>query len=56
MKKDVLHTIKENMTRFSKGQKRIADYILSDYELADGFCRLFRSLLFSFLHYSTCRY
>ena len=34
MKKDVLHTIKENMTRFSKGQKRIADYILSDYDKA----------------------
>ena len=34
MKKDVLHTIQENMGRFSKGQKRIAGYILSDYDKA----------------------
>lgn len=34
MKKDVLHTIQENMGAFSKGQKRIAAYILSDYDKA----------------------
>lgn len=34
MKKDILHTIQENMPRFSKGQKRIAAYILSDYDKA----------------------
>ncbi len=34
MSKDVLHTIQENMGRFSKGQKRIASYILSDYDKA----------------------
>ena len=34
MKKDILHTIQDNMPRFSKGQKRIADYILSDYDKA----------------------
>ena len=34
MKKDVLHTIQENMAGFSKGQKRIATYILSDYDKA----------------------
>ena len=34
MKKDVLHTIQENMAGFSKGQKRIAGYILSDYDKA----------------------
>ncbi|MBD5150832.1 MAG: MurR/RpiR family transcriptional regulator [Oscillibacter sp.] len=34
MKKDVLHTIQENMPRLSKGQKRIAAYILSDYDKA----------------------
>lgn len=34
MKKDVLHTIQENMGGFSKGQKRIAGYILSDYDKA----------------------
>ena len=34
MKKDVLHTIQENMAGFSKGQKRIAAYILSDYDKA----------------------
>ena len=34
MKKDILHTIRDNMPRFSKGQKRIAAYILSDYDKA----------------------
>ena len=34
MKKDILHTIQENMPRLSKGQKRIAAYILSDYDKA----------------------
>ena len=34
MKKDILHTIQENMPRFSKGQKRIAAYMLSDYDKA----------------------
>ena len=34
MKKDVLHTIEENMPRFSKGQRRIAAYILSNYDKA----------------------
>lgn len=34
MKKDVLHTIRENTAHFSKGQKRIAAYILSDYDKA----------------------
>ncbi|MDE7245755.1 MAG: MurR/RpiR family transcriptional regulator [Oscillospiraceae bacterium] len=34
MKQDVLHTIQENTGSFSKGQKRIADYILSDYDKA----------------------
>ncbi len=34
MSKDMLHTIRENMERFSKGQKRIAGYILSDYDKA----------------------
>lgn len=34
MSKDVLHTIQENMELFSKGQKRIAGYILSDYDKA----------------------
>lgn len=34
MSKDVLHTIQENMAHFSKGQKRIAGYILSDYDKA----------------------
>ena len=34
MKKDILHTIQENMPHFSKGQKRIAAYILSDYDKA----------------------
>jgi len=34
MKKDVLHIIRENLPGFSKGQKRIAGYILSDYDKA----------------------
>ena len=34
MKKDVLHIIQENMAGLSKGQKRIAAYILSDYDKA----------------------
>ena len=34
MKKDVLHIIRENLPGFSKGQKRIAEYILSDYDKA----------------------
>ena len=34
MGKDVLHIIQESMTEFSKGQKRIAAYILSDYDKA----------------------
>jgi len=34
MAKDVLHIIQENMGEFSKGQKRIAGYILSDYDKA----------------------
>ena len=34
MSKDVLHIIQERMDRFSKGQKRIAGYILSDYDKA----------------------
>ena len=34
MTKDVLHTIQENQAGFSKGQKRIAAYILSDYDKA----------------------
>ena len=34
MKKDVLHTIQESVPGFSKGQKRIASYILSDYDKA----------------------
>lgn len=34
MKKDILHTMQDNMPRFSKGQKRIAAYILSDYDKA----------------------
>ena len=34
MSKDVLHNIRENMERFSKGQKRIAGYILSNYDKA----------------------
>ncbi|MDE7218620.1 MAG: MurR/RpiR family transcriptional regulator [Oscillospiraceae bacterium] len=34
MKQDVLHTIQDNTPRFSKGQKRIAAYILSNYDKA----------------------
>lgn len=34
MSKNVLHAIQTNMTTFSKGQKRIASYILSDYDKA----------------------
>ncbi len=34
MSKDVLHNIRENMEQCSKGQKRIAGYILSDYDKA----------------------
>ena len=34
MSKDVLHTIQSNMSGLSKGQKRIAEYILSDYDKA----------------------
>ena len=34
MTRDVLHIIQEKMTSFSKGQKRIAGYILSDYDKA----------------------
>lgn len=34
MKQNVLHTIQENMGSFSKGQKRIASFILSDYDKA----------------------
>jgi len=34
MSKNVLHTIQTNMATFSKGQKRIASYILSDYDKA----------------------
>jgi len=32
--KNVLHKIRDNMEQFSKGQKRIANYILSDYDKA----------------------
>ena len=34
MSKSVLHVIQTNMPTFSKGQKRIASYILSDYDKA----------------------
>lgn len=34
MSKDVLNKIQSNMAGFSKGQKRIAEYILSDYDKA----------------------
>lgn len=34
MSKDILHTIQDHMNSFSKGQKRIAGYILSDYDKA----------------------
>ena len=32
--KNILHTIEQNMAGFSKGQKRIADYILKNYDKA----------------------
>ena len=34
MAKSILHTIERNMSTFSKGQKRIADYILQNYDKA----------------------
>ena len=34
MQKDVLHIIKANMAGFSKGQRRIANYILENYDKA----------------------
>ncbi len=34
MSKDVLHKIQDKMEQFSRGQKRIAEYILSDYDKA----------------------
>ena len=34
VQKDVLHTIKANLTGFSKGQRRIANYILENYDKA----------------------
>ena len=34
MAKSILHTIESNMETFSKGQKRIAGYILQDYDKA----------------------
>lgn len=34
MAKSILHTIETNMTGFSKGQKRIANYILENYDKA----------------------
>lgn len=34
MTNNVLHTIRSNMGEFSKGQKRIADYILENYDKA----------------------
>ena len=34
MRKNVLHTIQENMASYSKGQKRIAKYILDNYDKA----------------------
>ena len=34
MAKNVLHTIENNMRGFSKGQKRIAQYILENYDKA----------------------
>lgn len=34
MSKDVLHKIQDKMGEFSKGQRRIADYILSNYDKA----------------------
>ncbi|MEG1594764.1 MAG: N-acetylmannosamine kinase, partial [Oscillibacter sp.] len=34
MAKSILHTIESNLTSFSKGQKRIAQYILENYDKA----------------------
>ena len=34
MQNDVLHTIKAHMSSFSKGQRRIAEYILENYDKA----------------------
>ena len=34
MPKNILHTIEKNMSSFSKGQKRIARFILEDYDKA----------------------
>ena len=34
MAKNILHTIEHNMSGFSKGQKRIAHYILENYDKA----------------------
>ena len=34
MSKDILSVIQTNMSTFSKGQKRIADYILQNYDKA----------------------
>ena len=34
MAKNILHTIEKNMSGFSKGQKRIAEYILGNYDKA----------------------
>ena len=34
MAKSVLHTIEDHRDRFSKGQKRIANYILESYDKA----------------------
>ena len=34
MNRDILTVIQENMSTFSKGQKRIANYILESYDKA----------------------
>ena len=34
MNRDILAVIQENMNTFSKGQKRIANYILESYDKA----------------------
>ena len=34
MAKSILHTIETSMSSFSKGQKKIANYILNDYDKA----------------------
>lgn len=34
MSRNVLHAIEESMPSFSKGQKRIAGYILANYDKA----------------------